>query len=367
MLDRIRISRWRYGISALVAAVGLFVAAPSVLAAHNSQPVTLPQDQTVNHDYFAAGSSVEIDGTVNGDVYVAGGQIIINGIVNGDVLAAGGSITVDGTVNGNVRAAGGSVVVDGHVTKNVSVAGGNVQLAHHAVIDGSVAAASGNLQDSSTTAGDVNAAVGQLTVGSDAHIGGTVVYWSNRTATIANGSVAGSVTHHTPQMKHAASWSFAGALFMALYWLVAAYILATLLYVWLPRHSQAVTKTVRERPWQSLGWGVAAVIAIPIVGIVLMITVIGIPLALSLWALYAIAALLAPVWIIMTLRELLSARMADVNTFLMLLLAAVIYTLITLIPIVGGLFIVITGLMGLGASLSSGRGAYLHLRRKNEI
>jgi cytoskeletal protein CcmA (bactofilin family) len=368
MSGAIRRSSWRYSFSALAAVVGLFAAASPALAAHNSQPVILSQSQTVNHDYFAAGSMVEVDGTVNGDVYAAGGQVIINGTVNGDVLAAGGSITVDGIVNGNVRAAGGTVLIDGHVTKNISVAGGNVVLAHHATIDGSVAAASGSLQDSSSVTGNVNAAAGQLTVGSDAHVGGTVTYWSNQAATIADGAVTGSVTHRIPPARHHAesNW-FAGALFMAMYWLAATYVLALLLTWWLPRHRQTVTTTIRQRPWQSLGWGILGVIVTPIVGIVLGITVIGIPLTLSLWALYAVAILLAPVWVIMALQELLSAQISSVNTFVMLLLAAVVYMLITLIPVLGVLFIIITGLVGLGASLSAGYGAYQHLRHKNEI
>jgi cytoskeletal protein CcmA (bactofilin family) len=368
MSDTIRRMGWRYSLSALAAIVGLSVAASPALAAHTSQPVILSQSQTVNHDYFAAGSTVEVDGTVNGDVYAAGGQVIINGTVNGDVLAAGGSVTVDGTVNGNVRTAGGTVLIDGHVTKNISVAGGNVELAHHAAIDGGVAAASGSLQDSSSVTGNVNAAVGQLTVGSDAHVGGTVTYWSNQVATIAGGTVAGVVTHRIPPARHHAesNW-FAGAVFMAFYWLVVSYILALLLTWWLPRHRQAVTSTIRQRPWQSLGWGILGVIVTPVAGIVLAITVIGIPLALSLWALYAVAILLAPVWAIMALQELLSAQIANVNSFLMLLLAAVVYMLITLIPVLGVLFIIITGLVGLGASLSAGYAAYQHLRHKNEI
>ncbi|HUC87426.1 MAG TPA: hypothetical protein VMR75_03880 [Candidatus Saccharimonadales bacterium] len=328
----------------------------------------MPQNQTVSHDYFEAGSIVEIDGTVNGDVYAAGSQVIVDGTVNGDVLAAGGSVTVDGTVNGNVRVAGGNILIDGRIAKNVSAAGGNVELTHNATIEGSVAAASGSLQDSSNVHGDINAAAGQLTIGSDAHVGGSVVYWSNRVATIGSGTVAGTVTHRIPPSRHhARSWGFAGALFAALYWLVVTYILAALLYWWLPRHAQSVAKSIREQPWRSLGWGIVAAIATPIVGIILMITVIGIPLALSLWALYAVAILLAPVWVIIALRELFSARVSNINKFVALLVVAAVYMLITLIPILGVLFIIVTGLIGLGASLTTGYMAHQRLRHKNEI
>ena len=43
--------------------------------------VILSKDQIIDHDYFAAGDTVTIDGTVNGDAYVAGGQVNINGVI----------------------------------------------------------------------------------------------------------------------------------------------------------------------------------------------------------------------------------------------------------------------------------------------
>jgi len=368
MSGRALMNRLRYQVSIAVAVMGLCAFTAPALAHNNQHPVTLPQDQTVNHDYFAAGSMVEVDGTVNGDVYAAGGQVTINGTVNGDVLAAGGTVTIDGTVNGNVRTAGGSIVIDGRVGKNVSGAGGTIEVGRNATVGGNLAVAAGTLTDSGTISGDANAAAGNLTVGSAAHIGGTLTYWSNQPGSIAQGAVAGVVTHRVPPEHHNQNRShFGSALLMALYWFVVTYILAVLAMLWLPRHSSAITEALQKRPWQSFGWGILVAILTPLAGLVLLITVIGIPFGLALWAFYAVALLLAPVWVIMATRELLSGQFKRENTFVVLLLAAFIYTLIGLIPIVGAIFIIVTSLMGLGASVTSGFGAYRHLRQKNEL
>lgn len=368
MSGRALMSRLRYQIGIAMAMVGLCALAAPALAHDGQHPVTLAQDQTVNHDYFAAGSMVEIDGTVNGDIYAAGGQVTINGTVNGDVLAAGGTVTVDGTVNGNVRTTGGSVIIDGRVTKNVSIAGGNIEVGHSATIAGNLAVAAGTLTDSGTVNGDANAATGNLTVGSVAHIGGTLTYWSNQPGSIAQGAVVGTVTHRVPPAHHNENRNrFGGALLMALYWFVVTYIVAVLAMLWLPRHSLAITEALQKRPWSSFGWGILIAILTPLAGLVLLITVIGIPFGLALWALYAVALFLAPVWVIMATRELLAGQFKRENTFVVLLLAAFIYALIGLIPVVGTIFIIVTSLMGLGASVTSGFGAYRHLRQKNEL
>lgn len=58
---------------------------PSAFA-KNEQNVVLPRNETVNHDYFATGSQVQILGTVNGDAYIGGGTVSISGTINGDLL-----------------------------------------------------------------------------------------------------------------------------------------------------------------------------------------------------------------------------------------------------------------------------------------
>lgn len=85
-----------------------FVSPPVLFAQTRNQQrvIILSRDQTVDRDFFGAGSTVIVSGTVNGDAYVAGGTILIDGTVKGDVLAAGGNITIRGTVH-NVRIVGG--------------------------------------------------------------------------------------------------------------------------------------------------------------------------------------------------------------------------------------------------------------------
>jgi hypothetical protein len=66
-------------------------------------------------------------------------------IVHGDAIAVGGGAYVDGTVEGDAIALGGSVDVRGHVTGSVRANGGNVVLRSTAVVDGDASAVGGTV------------------------------------------------------------------------------------------------------------------------------------------------------------------------------------------------------------------------------
>ncbi|MBT7553078.1 hypothetical protein HN670_01245, partial [bacterium] len=77
--------------------LSLFLLPISLLAveAHSGDVVFLAIDQTIDHNYYAAGQNVEIYGTVNGDLFLAGQNIIIDSEnINGDIFAAGSTLTI---------------------------------------------------------------------------------------------------------------------------------------------------------------------------------------------------------------------------------------------------------------------------------
>ena len=75
--------------------------------------VTIGRTETVAHDLYLAGGSIDVLGTVDGDLVAAGGIVNLTGDVEGDVLASGGTINVTGTVGGDLIAAGGKIEIAG--------------------------------------------------------------------------------------------------------------------------------------------------------------------------------------------------------------------------------------------------------------
>lgn len=341
----------------------------------SSQNKSLAAGEVVNGDYFAAGNVVEIAGTVEGDAYIAGGQILVTGTVKGDLLSAGGSISVSGKIDGDIRAIGGQLTLSGEVGKNVTLSGGAIHLTSSALIhgnvlaiggsvqveapiSGSITAGSGSLMISSNIGRDIDATVGELTVTSRATVGGNVVYLSDNDASISPGAkISGTVTKRTPSPEQPES--SLGRVLGFLWWMVSTLLVGLVLIKFLPRFSFRVTDSIRERPWASLGVGFATLFLTPIAIFILLITVIGIPIALITTALYFVSVymslVLFTIWIGRTLEDRFNFKLGDYGTLFVGVLA---FFLLTLIPILGAL-VAFFGLMaGLGAIFLSLKQAY---------
>src|SRR5438445_6627542 len=85
----------------------------------------------------------------------------------------------------------------------------------------------------------------------------------------------------------------AGSWFRFFSLLILGAVFLSISRVWTDR----VAATMARQPGLSAAAGIAGAIVVPVVSVVLMVTVIGIPLAFLLLALYAVALLLAGVFV----------------------------------------------------------------------
>ncbi|MBI3611210.1 MAG: hypothetical protein HY204_11000 [Nitrospirae bacterium] len=354
--------------------------------------VSLPAGQVVNTDFFAAGRRVEIFGTVNGDVYAAGGQVIVNGQINGDLLAAGGTISIAGKITQDVRVAGGQITINGEIGRNLTVAGGNVELTDSAKIDGGLVAAGGSIglaapvgKDAKVAAGTVTVsglihenldlAAGEIRLTSRAAVNGDLSYWSKKAASIDPAAkVGGVITQKTmPEFPGPRAGTLLGVLlgFLLLAKLISfvSTLILGLLFIYLfPRYTQSTVSTLQKSPWASLGIGFVALVVIPVTAGILAITVLGIPLALMVTALYLIAIYLARVFAILWAGSALFERLGrPVREVWALVIGLMLYFFLTLIPFLGGFISLLVILFGLGAALLAYRGLYLSAREKEML
>ena len=344
---------------------------------------TLPKSQTINEDYFTSGGTVMVLGTVTGDIYAAGGNVLINGTVNGDVLVIGGNVTVNGSVGGDVRVVGGQVTIGANVGKNVTTVGGSIAIQDPAKIAGSLVAVGGSIsvlapigkgatfagnQVTIDTAvgGNVNAGVQQLQVSSGSHIAGSLNYWSNTKANIPSGAVVKGVTYHytpynAPQNRQNTQAVFNG---FNLVWgfisVVSAFIIGVL-FLWLmPVYMGSITHIISSQLGTSLLIGLVSIIVIPIAFVFLLVTIVGIPLAFILLGVFMIWVYLNKIFISFAIgRKLLPEK-----NVLALLVGLVIYGVISIIPILGGIWGFVSLCVGLGAFILLERELYPQARAK---
>lgn len=385
----------------LLASSRIALAQEAVLISENtdSQIVTLGANQTHQGDYFAAGENVIISGTVKGDVYAAGSQVIIDGTVEGDILASGGTVTIKGIVNQDVRVAGGQVMIGGEIKKNLTLMGGNLVIASDAKIGGNVVAAGGNLvinaqipgnlkagvgnlMITANVGGNADVAVGQLTLTPKVAIKGDLTYKSDQKALIAGeATVSGKITRltYTPDQDQKLSASiltlesfkqkFSESLarvFTALFWvsLLGSLVVGFLLVHFFPNFTYDAITTIEDHSWKTLGVGLLTLFIAPILIILVLVTVIGLPLGIIFTAYYSIILYLGRIIFAYWLGARFIHRLARiagkgvtlaVGLFLFYLLGAITYF---------GPILTLSALFwGVGAIVLAEKKAYLSARR----
>ena len=337
--------------------------------------IVLPSTAVVNNDYFANGRSVEISGTVNGDVYVLGGQVFIDGDINGDVLVAGGSIEISGTVSKNVRLLAGQALITGHIGRNLTAVTATIELSPASTIGHNVVIVSGNtdleskvgnnvrLYSSSVRItdnikGKVLAYVGNLRITSKVIIGGALEYWSNKNALIdPNAKIQGGVTHHpsffyelfhSKILKGLKLGSKLAALLMNFFY---SFIIGLVMLRYFPRRIDRTVEVLNRKPAQSLLAGIVLVFLLPITMLALLITILGVPFALTLLSLTVVGFYTAKILSILWLSTHIFRKFEfKKHKRLYFAFGLIVYFILTMIPYLGTVVAVAALLLGIGGA-----------------
>ena len=351
--------------------------------------VVLPKDETVNKDYFAAGETVTLAGTINGDAYLAGGTVNIEGRVNGDLIAVGGIVNVRGKVENDVRIGAGQIIISGEIGGNATTGAGSVSITDSAKVNGSLVSGSGNLSIfapigkgltigagnstiGSEVTGDITAGVGQLTFTPNAKVSGNVTYWSDVDAQIQPGAqILGKIVHNfppKPDKEKAAKAMGTFALAVKVISFISALIIGFLLIKFLPIFTQRTANTISKNALKSLGMGILALILTPIIAVILLVTIVGIPLAFILLVAFAIELYLAKIFVSLVIgQKILKFLGQKAGNGWSLVLGLIVFMIVTMVPIIGWIVALIVLLLGLGAIVLQKRETFLQISNKKLI
>ncbi|HWO43058.1 MAG TPA: hypothetical protein VNO43_14755 [Candidatus Eisenbacteria bacterium] len=320
--------------------------------------------EPVEGDLLVAGRNVEIRATVKGDLAVAGGRVSIEQPVNGYAMAAGRTIQVNGPIRDDLWAAGATIEVNAPIGDNAMLAGREINLDSSAGIrgDGRIAAATVNIEApiernvkiyartariASEIGGSVQANVQRLRVMPGATIRGDLLVNGPHPPEIASGAtVVGQVRFNEVAQRSQWRW--------LLWWLFSFAALLTLGFAAIafsPWWTEHVASKIRERPGASFATGLLGLLLLPIIAGLLLATIIGIPLAVTLLALYVVAILLSGVFVAYLLGEFLLDRIGqrDASAWARMLVGALVVSLVTSLPWIGGIAQLIVLLVGFGA------------------
>lgn len=344
------------------------------LVAKSGDTVTV--NEVVDGNFFAAGNMVTIAGTVNGDVFAAGNNVSITGTVNGDVFVAGSSIDISGKVNGNIRAAGSNISIRGAVERNVMAAGANMfitptaSIGRHvtftgatvsinAPIGGQLDGAVESMTIDSTVSGEVALDLGsdgKLVLGPNAYLGSSLEYTSKNEAimddkaVVIGDTIYNPVTKGAPVDKGDAKKFFALGFFVTkVISLISLFILGLVLILMAPKAMDKYNDIMAKKFWAKVGLGLVILIVTPIVAILLLVTIIGIPLGIITLLVYGIFLYVAKALAALALGKFITDYFKwKIHLLVSFALGLVLMSLIVLIPVIGWIFSFIIFLWAIG-------------------
>lgn len=295
---------WMRGIAIIVL---MLLAASSAARQGNDDQVVA---RSMGPDRFVAGGTVSVRETVVGDLIAAGGNLSVSADVGGDLVIAGGDIQLAGQVSQTLYAAGGKISVDSNVVRNARVAGGSVSLGASGQIQGNASLAGGDITVRGPIGGYLQAGGGHLYL--DGPIGGDVELVGDRIELGPNARIEGHLKYQSKKdIRQAAGAEVRGGIervtgitapygdlrrfrsdgMAGVAWSLGLVVAAALLAgVW-PTLADRMGTFLQQRFAWSVLVGFIALVCTPVAVILLLVTVIGIPLALAALAGYGLILL----------------------------------------------------------------------------
>jgi len=240
---------------------------------------------------------------------------------------------------------GGATVPAGRTAGDVLVVDGTVRIAGH--VTGDVISVSGPVRVTGRVDGDLIAVSDRAFLGSTARVGGDLRYGDERPVLARGASVGGKVSNED-WVDAANGW---GWLSLIGWWLavsVSTLVVGVLLVVLAPAALYAAERAVRERLGVTVAWGLAIAIGVPLLAVLALVTLVGIP--------FGIALLLAaiPVWLVayVTSAWMLGRRVLrnrSTSPWAALFAGWGILRVLALMPVAGALVGLVATVVGLGA------------------
>lgn len=338
--------------------------------------------------YILAGNGV-VEEEVFGDLYIAGGNITIEGDISEDLVVAGGKVSVFGDIGGDLRVIGGQVIVYGNVEEDVVALGGQLDLSSNTTVGRNLITGAGLLTVDGHIKNNIRGVVGvifingrvdgnvtlsvedSIIVSEDAKIGGDLNYSALLETNIPDKTVGGEIIFNKFQREGLfedltfllliqKATSYAAMLFLLL-------VLVALTPFWL---INSAIKT-KENVFRSFGVGLLTIICVFIGSIILMMTIIGIPIALmalaSMIIVFYFSRIFVSAWLASYILDF-KKKVPRWKLFPVIALTILFYYLIGMIPFhVGRITTSILFVIGAGSFILSILENLKFLKEKNKL
>jgi cytoskeletal protein CcmA (bactofilin family) len=359
-----------------VAALTLVPMAVEAADLRAGERLNIGAEEAISDDVYAAGGQINSGATIDGDLFTAGGNVVVDGSIIEDLQAAGGSVNVLSDVDGDARVAGGDLTISGSIGEDLVLVSGQAQVSSDQVggdlvwagetlnlaapVDGDLQLTGKEAYIDSNVSGDVDFKGTELVLESNATIEGDLSYQSPDEAKIADEATITGETSYEAISKGEGNtmpdFQGFGAFFSTVSNLLGLLMrLAGALLVGLAfkRFAENVSSRSFQRPVAEFARGFAGVLIMPIAGVLLAVTLIGLPLGILTFLLYGavliVAGFLAPILVGTLVHKYIKQADGFVVNWLTITLGVLLFALVGYIPYIGWIVQFIFTLLALGA------------------
>ncbi|KAF5412257.1 MAG: hypothetical protein C5S47_01830 [Candidatus Methanogasteraceae archaeon] len=323
------------------------------------------EGEVLEDDLIVAGGTIMINGDVSGDLITAGGNIEVAGRVDDDAWITGGSLIIDGEIGDDLRAAGGDIHLRGSVADNAMIAGGIITASSNSDVGGDLDVAGGSIEIAGHVGSDLSCGGGSVIIGGaidgnatiyankirilqSARIQGDLEYTSDKEIEIPAGTVMGDVVYKKCERKVEDTYSKITSSIISF---LSILLIGLLMVRFTGNTTVRVSDTIATQVLKSLGSGVLLLIAIPLIALILMITVIGIPLGLIVLFAYIVILYISKIFVGLAIgRRILTYAKQEISSpYWHLVIGLIVIAFATRLPLVGFFISLIVILAGLGA------------------
>jgi hypothetical protein len=346
--------------------------------------IYVAKDEAIDGNLYFKAQSLTIEGVIEGDVIGIAPNIQINGEIRGDLISIGQNTVINGSVLGNVRTVSNNLTINGLIEKNVNVLGESIILGESSHIKKDVLVKGINGEIRGTVGGSVHGElvnslisgeiqedvklkmdkteqrkyISSLTIEESAIVLGNLNYRAGNVAKITSENIKGEIKREAPQKRIKKMNDFSRSIYL----IFSSLLIAILLNLLFKKRIEKTKKIIAEKNTKLGLPGTIILFLSPVAGILVFLTIIGIPIAIASLFLWLIALFLSRIIVAIFLGDyifyLLKKEKASqmTKTFVGVTISFMLFAL----PFIGWLFSFLATIMGLGAIY------FLFKKEKNE-
>lgn len=334
---------------------------------HEDEATTETEEQELyEKDLYIFEDTVSIKDLIDGNAYVIGSNVTVSGKIAGDlfILADNLTLTLDSYINGNLFVCANTVSIEG-IVYDLYAIGNELTISDTGIV----------LRDMRTinTSLTINGGVGRnayvkatnLSVGEEARIYGDFNYSTKEAIQVPSGVVDGSINYSENVSVETEDSNVLTYVMNCVYSVVYTLAILGIMIVIAPKFLAKLPNMISKKSLSTFGIGLLGLIVPVPVALLLMITVIGTPVAfalLAVWAfiVFALSSAITTIAIASWLGNKVSI-LGKAHNLLAVVLVSIVLWALSLIPIANAIVVFLVCVFGLGYLLT-----YIFKKNKEE-